>query len=235
MFHMKQSNLQLQWYEKLWHDIASSGESIAELERIFYDNALDLLRGYVLVINSLEVQLCEIEFYHYSTRHQDPFVHEDERLRETKEQIYVHKKAWQRGGMGLTFGNGTDRSTILFRGIKCGGEFVAGPVGVKKFVVDKLHLDISDHKTLQSYFDSARVELLKRDLQSDLRVINAPREGLSSKDVSFREALYRFVRSDYLVAKRGESFKSYANLKDRSLLLKRGDGINEIVLKYAPK
>lgn len=192
------------------------------MEGIFYDCAKEILNKSILKIKEIEIELTEIEFYFYESRtHRDPFVHQDILLRDTHNFIYVHKKAWQRGGAGITFGDGQFLGSILMRGIKHRDLYVAGSATVKKYLTSLISSNIAQHKELQDYFHKYKDEIsLVRSSKRDFKIYSSSRIGLNrDKSKEYADAKYRFTREDYLNAPKDENFASYANLKNRTKLL----------------
>lgn len=212
-----------QWFDKLHNEIDKSDKSISSMEKIFYDVAKSILNEKVLKIQNIEIELTEIEFYFFDEKtHNDPFVHQDKLLKETHNYIYVHKKAWQRGGAGITFGNGIFLGSILMRGIKHRDAYIAGSATVKKYLASLISRDITQHEELQEYFDKHKDEIsLVTAKKKEFKVYSSSRIGLNrSKSEKYADAKYRFVREDYLNAPKDENFKSYSNLKERTQLLR---------------
>ncbi|MDY0233956.1 MAG: hypothetical protein RBS11_07955 [Sulfurimonas sp.] len=210
------------WFTKLHEKIEKSDKSIASLEGIFYDTAQSILNEKMLKIEDIEIELTEIEFYFYENKtHNDPFVHQDDLLRDTHNYIYVHKKAWQRGGAGITFGDGVFLGSILMRGIKHKNSYFAGSATVKKYLASLIDSNITQHEELQDYFDKHQKDIsLVSSTKKDFKVFTSYRIGLNrDKSKEYADAKYRFAREDYLDAPKDENFKSYANLKNRTKLL----------------
>jgi len=209
------------WFSKLHDKIDKSDKSITSLEVIFKSTANSILNEMMLKIEDLEIELTEIEFYFYQSKtHSDPFVHQDSLLRDTKNFIYVHKKAWQRGGAGITFGDGKFLGSILIRGIKHKNSYFAGSATVKKYLASLISSSIAQHRELQDYFYKHKEKIsLVRSSKKDFKIFSSSRIGLNrDKSKEYADAKYRFVREDYLNASKDENFKSYANLKNRSTL-----------------
>ncbi|EQB39357.1 hypothetical protein M947_07810 [Sulfurimonas hongkongensis] len=209
------------WFTKLHNKIDKSDKSITSMQEIFKDTAKSILNQKVLKIGDIKIELTEIEFYFYQSKtHNDPFVHQDSLLRDTHNYIYVHKKAWQRGGAGITFGDGKFLGSILMRGIKHKHSFFAGSATVKKYLASLLDSNIAQHEELQDYFHKHKREIsLVASTKKDFKIYSSFRIGLNrDKSKEYADAKYRFVREDYLNAPKDENFKSYANLKDRTKL-----------------
>ena len=200
-------------------------KEVYEIQNIFYDSAKELMNNFTLKIDSLEIELTEIEFYYFECQdHQDLYVHLDE-LQKEMGYLYVHKKGNGRGGIDLTFGNNEFFGGILLRGIKDGGTFVAGPSKVREYISKKLGIEDKDHKVLQEFFGKPgkpnKICLQKRDKsKNEHNVLHSVRIGLKEEvDETFCKALYRFVRLDYLEEKKDDiKFNTYTNLKDRTKL-----------------
>ena len=210
------------WFVELHEKIERSDKSIASLEDIFKVTAKRILNEKILKIEDIEIELTEIEFYFYEDKiHNDPFVHQDDLLRDTRNYIYVHKKAWQRGGAGITFGDGKSLGSILIRGIKHKNSFFAGSAIVKKHLASLIDINITQHKALQDYFQKHQKEIsLVSSAKRDFKIYSSYRIGLNrDNSKEYADAKYRFARKDYLDAPKDENFKSYANLKNRAKFL----------------
>jgi 3-methyladenine DNA glycosylase Mpg len=181
--------------------------------------ANSILNKKLLKIQSIEIELTEIEFYFFDKNtHNDPFVHQDSLLKDTCNYIYVHKKAWQRGGMGISFGNGEFLGSILIRGIKHKGYFIAGSATVKKYIASLLDASIMQHEQLQEYFKKHKkgTFLISSD-DKKFKIYSSYRVGLNkNKSKIYADAKYRFARQDYLNAPKDNNFESYANLKNKT-------------------
>jgi hypothetical protein len=211
------------WFENLQSRLVD--KEVKDVQHIFYESAKDLMNNFVLKIDSLEIELTEIEFYYFECQyHADLYVHLDKLQKETSGYLYVHKKAEGRGGIDLTFGNNRFFGGILLRGIKDSDAFVSGPSKVKEYISEKLKIEDKNHKELQEFFGKLRgqdkIYLQKRDESKEkYDLLHSIRVGLNAEvDETFCKALYRFVRLDYLEAKKDENFTTYNNLKDRSKL-----------------
>jgi hypothetical protein len=218
-------NQNREWFANLQSQLV--GREVKDLQYIFYESAKDLMNSFTLTIDSLEIELTEIEFYYFECQyHADLYVHLD-KLQKESGYLYVHKKAVGRGGVDLTFGNHQFFGGILLRGIKDRDTFVSGPSKVKEYIGKKLNIENKHHKELQAFFgtlkgqeDQNKIYLKKRDESKEkYDVLHSVRVGLNAEvDETFCKALYRFVRLDYLEAKNNENFPTYKNLKDRSKL-----------------
>ncbi len=145
--------------------------------------AKDLFSNYILVVNKETYRFSEIEFYHNSPKHPDPFVHKDKQQKE-RGQWYFHGS-----GIDLTIGDGTNYGGILIRGIKriSDKKYFSGPLNVAKEIFSqfgKFELQ-SIQLGLQKSTDS-------RELGDDF--VAAPRVGLSEKkDKDYYDKPYRFI------------------------------------------
>ncbi|MDY0117239.1 MAG: hypothetical protein RBR59_06670 [Sulfurimonadaceae bacterium] len=210
-----------QWFSKLHDMIDKSDKSIPTMEEIFYNAAKSIFNEKILKIRNIKIELTEIEFYFFDSKtHNDPFVHQDNLLKDTYNFIYVHKKAWQRGGAGITFGNGSYKGSILMRGIKHNGSYIAGSANVKKYLASLISNDIKEHKQLQEYFYTYQKEIsLVVSHDKNFTIYRSSRIGLNKdKSQNYADAKYRFVREDYLLAPKDKNFLSYSNLKERTKL-----------------
>ncbi|MDD3591863.1 MAG: hypothetical protein PHO65_04445 [Sulfurovum sp.] len=212
--------------------IDKSDGSIEEMQYIFYHTANDLMNCYILKIDHLEFELTEIEFYYFNCeKHSDIYVHLHDLQKNTNTFIYAHESWGKYGGVDLTFGNKKYYGGILIRGIRLNEKYIAGPANVRNTIVEEISQEISSYPELQDYFNKnkAKIMLIPKDT-TQYNILHAPRHNLGKKDhKKFKNALYRFVRVDYLVSeKRLFSGGSKSNLKDISML----KSITKMTLKY---
>ena len=196
-------------------------ENKRDTQVIFYEISQKLMNNYVLKIGEIEIELCEIEFYYFDCKnHSDPYVHIDDLQKDTFNKLYIHKQAWNRGGIDITFGNGSYYGGILIRGIKYKNAYIAGSATVKDYIATLICDNHGkEHTILQTQCDSLNAHLLKKENNLNYLIYLSTRIGLKNdKNEKFAESLYRFVREDYLYAKNDSNFNSYKNLKDRSKL-----------------
>lgn len=209
----------MKWYENLQNKIMKSNGSISQMQDIFYDFAKEIMNDHVLVINNIKIELTEIEFYYFDqNKHADPYVHTDSLQKDTSEYLYVHKQAWARGGVDLTFGDTFFSGGMLIRGIKAENKFISGSATVKKYISGLLNSDFSAHNELQNFFETSRKNIfLILNFNGDHKIYRSARIGLNpEKEERFCNALYRFAREDYLHAKKDDFLIGYNNLKDRT-------------------
>lgn len=218
-------------FKDLHNEICTSDKTIESLQKIFYETAKHLLKTKVLKILDQEIELTEIEFYFFTCdNHSDPYVHIDS-LQKSSNKLYVHKQAWDRGGIDITFGNGRYFGGILIRGIKHNNNYISGSATVKKYIANKIDTSIDKHRDLQKYFEINQSEIFlidKYPLTDIQLVLHSTRVGLNSeKDINYANALYRFVTEDYLISSI-QNFESYTNLKERTKI----KAISYLTLKY---
>ena len=210
--------------------IEESDKSVEELQCIFYEVAKKLMNEYVLRIGDLEVELKELEFYFFDCKeHSDTYTHLDKLQKETSEFLYVHKKDGNRGGIDITFGNGTYYGGILIRGAVIKNTFedkyISGPNKFKEYLIKalKLDLNIGDNDLLQKYFIEIKekISFQENDDKNELKenqIFNSTRVGLNvEKEPIYGYALYRFISDDYLKANENEFItkENRKNLKER--------------------
>ena len=196
-------------------------ENKRDTQVVFYEITQKLMNNYVLKIGEIEIELCEIEFYYFDCKnHSDPYVHIDDLQKNTFNKLYIHKQAWNRGGIDITFGDGSYYGGILIRGIKYNNEYIAGSATVKDYIASLICSNQpKEHKNLQTQCDNLNAHLSKKENNLNYLIYLSTRIGLKEdKNKEFAKSLYRFVREDYLYAKNDSNFNSYKNLKDRSKL-----------------
>ena len=212
----------MDWIKNLQDQLHN--KEVYEIQNIFYDSAKELMNNFTLKIDSLELELTEVEFYYFECQyHQDLYVHLDKLQKESSEYLYVHKKGKGRGGIDLTFGNNEFFGGILLRGIKDGDTFVFGPSKVREYISEKLQMKDADHKKLQEYFEKLKkqINISLHKPQKNYDVLHSIRIGLNEKvDKTFCKALYRFVRSDCLTATNNKKLQDKTRLKAISNLTK---------------
>ncbi len=198
--------------------------SILKMQKVFYSFSQNLMNNFCLKILDDCYEICDIEFYYFSPRHQDFFVHKD-KIQKTSFNIYVHKKAWNRGGLGLSFGLDLKEDdfygSILLRGIKYKDKYFTGISRVKNIFFENINTNISknktpnkniekNHQSLQGFFDTNTWELTPKNSEQSLqtfKIYSSTRLRLSPKNkyfeneinlINFTKAKYRFIRQDYL-------------------------------------
>ncbi|MGM0641864.1 MAG: hypothetical protein ACQESN_10620 [Thermotogota bacterium] len=207
--------------KQLQQRIEKSAGTIEEMQKNFYDSAVELLNNYKLTVGDQEFQLTEIEFYHFNCKnHKDPYTHTDA-LQLTCDNLYVHKQPWIRGGIDITFGKNEYFGGILIRGIKHKQDYVAGSATVKKYIAKAIGCKEESHDILQACINKKHTNsVIQKLVQPEKeKIYHSFRIGLNPEyNDDYAKALYRFVRRDYLSAKNNNNFKTYKNLKDRSRL-----------------
>lgn len=171
-------------------------------EKYFLNFSKDFLNTYTLKIGNNYYELVEIEFYYFEcNKHEDIYTHLNE-LQKENGKLYVHTRWGTRGGIDLTFGDGSFYGGILIRGIKYKDEYIPGPARSRDFIVDKLNeekkLTINSSKELQKIFNKKNSFKLVQNVSQTNSIIHSTRVGLSDKSSDFKNALYRFIREDYL-------------------------------------
>lgn len=74
--------------------------------------AKSLMNDYKIIVNDSTYRIIECEFYYKSERHNDPYVHNHIRQKESKGEWYLHPS-----GLDITLGNENGAGGILIRGI----------------------------------------------------------------------------------------------------------------------
>lgn len=214
----------------LQNNISNSNKTIGSLQNIFYNESINILNSKILEIPNHRIELTEVEFYFFECdKHSDPYVHVDNLQKNTSNYLYVHKQAWIRGGIDITFGNNNYFGGILIRGIKHNDDYISGSATVKKYLANLIDTSITNHISLQEYFEKNKLEiyLINNETKKN-RILHSSRVGLNLyKDVNYANALYRFIREDYLNASK-ENLKSYNNLKERTKI----KAISNLTLGY---
>ncbi len=205
------------WDEELKLKI-SKDKNISSMQKVFFETARNILNEKVLKIGQLEFELTELEFYFFEcNNHEDPYVHIDD-LQKTSNYLYVHKQPWIRGGIDITFGDSTYFAGILIRGIKHNSSYISGSATVKKYIASLIDNSIGDYKKLQEYFQENKllISLIDKNINNH-KILHSTRIGLNlEKNPKYANALYRFIREDYLDETNKEIFKSFSNLKERT-------------------
>ncbi len=219
------------WYDILNENIEKSDKDIASSQKIFFEISKNLLNTKLLKINeNIEIELTEVEFYFFDClNHPDTFVHIDE-LQKTTNYLYVHKQAWSRGGIDITFGNDKYFGGILIRGIKYKDSYISGSATIKKYISNLIDNSINNYKSLQDYFEKNKktISLIENE-NKNMKVLHSTRVGLKSiNNPKFANALYRFIREDYLDEIDKSKFASYNNLKERTKI----KAISSLTLDY---
>ena len=151
-------------------------------------------------------------------------------MQKTADYLYVHKQQWNRGGIDITFGDNKYFAGILIRGIKYNDYYFSGSATVKKEISRLINPTINQHKVLQDYFEenTKKISLIEKNI-NNYNVFHSTRIGLNKeKDIFYANALYRFIREDYLNETNKDKFKSYTNLKERTKI----KAISKFTLNY---
>lgn len=222
------------WYEILQDKMEKSKKNIKDLQYIFYVTAQQIMNQYTLKIDSIEFELTEIEFYYFDCEnHSDIYVHQNELQKTTRNFLYAHENSWGNyGGIDLTFGNGSYYGGILIRGIKLDDNFIAGPATLRNKIVEIINQNINSYTKFQNYLNSKKnlIGLQKKShIQEEHPILISTRINLGKKESpNYRNALYRFVREDMLIAKQNKEFATKDNLKETSML----KAISKMVIGY---
>ena len=183
--------------------IEKSSGNIEDMQFIFYVTANKLINNYVLQIGDIEIELKELEFYFYDKdKHPDEYTHRDER-QTRMEELYVHGKNNNQGGIDITFGDGKYYGGILIRGIKIDNEFVYGPAKVRQKIIQKLNLDDKiNYETLQKELENRTLKITPKEKNKNKEkecLYIYSREGLNNEFNKFTHALYRFIDKQYFL------------------------------------
>ena len=201
--------------------------SIEKLQKIFYFHAKKLLTEYLLKIENLEIKILDIEYYYFSEKHQDIYVHKKEKQKifqnKSKEtiQLYVHEKN-SRGGIDIVFGKDDYYGGILIRGISINDndKNIIGINNVKNEIAKNFNIS-DDYKELQDFFDNTDITLVKKNNKNNDndKILISIREGLNSLECKYKYALYRFIKPVKINEKYETYGLTYKNLKDKSKIL----------------
>jgi len=170
--------------------------------------AHELICSKRLVVGDVKLEIVEVECYHQSPSHPDPFVHcHSDQL--TSDCWYFHKmrKSYRSGtykGLDYTFGGPEEYGGILIRSVIHDGGLIEGPCKVVNLLLELS--GVSSIDDLVS-FDSKPLSaigfsgLYIVDYISEHDVVTTPRVGLSlsgDKPLKFEYIMkpYRYIRSD---------------------------------------
>lgn len=218
---------------KLQTEIEKSNHTVKNMQQIFYNSAHEIMNDYKLMLNNIEFELTEIEFYYFDcNKHCDIYVHQNELQKETNGFLYAHENSWGNyGGIDFTFGNGHYFGGILIRGIKINNTFFAGPAKVRNLIVEKIDDNINSYIEFQDYLikNKNNIFLQEKEKTEGSRILHSRRFNLGKQEnKEFRNALYRFAREDYLKAKQEKSFTTSSNIKEISML----KAISSLTINY---
>lgn len=185
---------------RLQNALEKSDCSIEALQCLFYETSKEIINHYVLQIDTLYVELKELEFYFFDADHQDPYVHKNEIQKKSSNFLYVHEAWGNRGGLDLTFGNGVYYGGILIRGMKHNEQYVAGPALLRNHIVDQLGIKVDSYSELQDYFESIqeKISLKPRIEPLEHELVHSFRVGLGNQNSEYSNALYRFLDMNYM-------------------------------------
>jgi 3-methyladenine DNA glycosylase Mpg len=172
-----------------------------------------LLTRYVLVVNDIEYQLAEIEFYVKSVDHNDQYTHGDANQKKFG-KWYFHRygngsyKAGTYKGLDLTLGDGTTYFGVLIRSIydNVNKEMIEGPCRT----VNRI-LELNGCQDVAEYMQNKKDPLSARSTKNfylmrkakpfDETLYIGPRIGLSDKYPEWRDVNYRYVSKINLIKK----------------------------------
>lgn len=208
---------EINWFKK---DLLNA-KNITEIEKLFLKFSNILMNNYQIKINDKLFELTEIEFYYLNlNNHHDTYTHSNEKQKKELE-LYVHKQPWMRGGIDLTFGNEDFYGGILIRGIKHNENYYSGPAKSKQAIVTNSYIKAdSNYKLLQKYLDKKTNWSIIDKEQTFSSIFHSTRVGLGKGNLDFKNALYRFIRGDYL--------ENAIRLKEKT----KAKAISNLTLKY---
>jgi len=243
-----QNYINLEPFKKLQVACKEKDNSISKMKEVFLCFSQKLMNDFYLKILDDNYEICDIEFYYFSPRHEDFFVHKN-KLQKTSPNIYVHKKAWNRAGLGLSFGLDLKEDnfygSILLRGVKHKDNYFTGISRVKNLIFENINIGIiknkisckaleKNHQSLQAFFDTNSYELLAKKFKQNqqnlqtLKIYSSTRLRLSEKNKYFKDninltnfikAKYRFIRQDYFEYKNKDFLlENIAKLKEEKEL-----------------
>ncbi len=164
--------------------------------KICKDIAKILMNKYQLNINNNKFNISEIEFYIYSDKHPDPYVHKHE-LQKEFGKFYVHPKDGNYGGIDFVLGD-TQHNIfcgVLIRGLKSeNNKFFTGPNILKKEIYRLLN--VTNHAELQKIVD-LKMKIVPYDKEKE--ILHSTRIGLKPKfedylnDGKYIYKLHRFI------------------------------------------
>lgn len=157
-----------------------------------------LLNYQHLVIVNLPHKICEVELYHYSNNHPDPYVHcHLDQL--NYGSVYVHPKGGTFKGIDLTFGQEGEYVGLLVRTIQdISGNTITGPSKVVDYIMECLLIEsvkeLREKCIALNIFQKNSYLYLEPviPVYTD-KIYHGPRVGLSEKDPYYRNLPYRFV------------------------------------------
>jgi hypothetical protein len=165
-----------------------------------------ILNNIIINSNGTKFRLCEIEFYYWSEKHKDEYVHKSPDQKQYG-KFYFHKfrngtyKSGTFRGIDIVLGNDQTFFGILIRSIKNieTNEFTEGSCNVAnkflscfnvstvKELFEKYYSDVE-----QISINSNRLKLEKNTLDRET-VFSGPRIGLSDKYPEFKDKKYRYA------------------------------------------
>lgn len=189
------------WYAELHTDIAEElQKEKPSFEEIFLKSATNLMKKYILVINSVHYELVELEYYFFHLKHhRDPYVHKH-CLQLASNQFYVHERNFPRAGVDITFGTEEYFGGILIRGLKKGDMYTTGPSNCLKLIINDTKLSIDDDwKSFQEelQFKLEKGGISEASIYKGSRCLPTNSPFCDKNELLFNQR-YRFARKDYL-------------------------------------
>jgi hypothetical protein len=180
----------------------------------------NIMTNFKFIVNGVKFELTEIEFYILSDKHKDESIYKNE-LQKLPKVMYIHQS-----GFDLTFGDFENYGAILIRGIKIydiqnnKSEFVAGPWKCLQRVQELMGIYLIKNRN-ENFSANYNFIFIKNTKSCDCCVVDDERVGLRS-DKKYANEKYRYVRSDYVEAKKDLFWKnSRHNLKRIEILKKK--------------
>jgi len=189
-------------------------ENDLSIQRSFHRIATELMNNYKLKFAESFYRIVECEFYYYSNRHPDPFVHGHSRQKQTQGEWYFHGS-----GLDITLGSNRGYGGILLRGIAAvkkeypvprREDAIIGPLKICSELFTQLGSVELSSKTEIGFVDITREKMGAS--MPEATVFAVPRIGLNAKNEhaeNFISRPYRFLSYLHLPHKYQEKVKSF--------------------------
>lgn len=176
--------------------------------------AYKLMCEYQLDINNHIFNFTELEFYIYSDKHPDPYVHKN-KIQKEFGKFYIHPQDGNYGGIDFTIGDSETGiyGGVLIRGLKreCDKYFISGPNILKKEIYSILNVE--NYKQLQNIADQ-QIKVVSHKNHQDIRC--STRVGLKPKFEDYLKGgkyIYKLHRFITYTKEKGHKFKEKVNVK----------------------
>jgi hypothetical protein len=184
----------------------------------FYPTALELFEQRGILINDVEYEICEVEFYYYGPGHYDSYSHQHPQSKQygywTWHKASNKVGAKYRGGtfkgVDIALGNGSAHYGILIRSIYC-DQFgmITGPCNVVDHILSRYGVSSIDefvgHTDLDITDNHRQFHLVERyddNGQHRTNIFVGPRVGLNpTRQPEFFDKPYRFATRVELIKK----------------------------------